>query len=121
MTPEDSPPIPRLGTMIRAARGAADSIRALLPHGFESWQLSFPLKREPMPCLTELAGEVQEAVAGTGTVISALGIYGNPLRDDAMGAETRRAIREAIASVRLFGTDLIGCFAGRVPGQPIDR
>ncbi len=110
-------PQPRLGTLIRAASGAADSIRALLPHGFESWQLMFSLKRDAIPPLALLAEEVQAAIAGSGTVVSALGIYGNPLRDDALGEESRRALREAMTTVRSFGCDIVGCFAGRVPEQ----
>ena len=111
-------PQPRIGTLIRAATGAVESIRALLPHGFESWQLAFSLKRDVIPPLAPLAPAVLEVLDGT--VISALGIYGNPLREDAIGVESRRALREAIAAARLFGTDVIGCFTGRVPGLSVD-
>ena len=109
---------PRLGTLIRAATGAVDAIRALLPHGFESWQLAFSLKRDVIPPLAPLAPAVLEVLDGT--VVSALGIYGNPLREDALGVESRRALKEAIAAARLFGTDVIGCFTGRVPGLSVD-
>ena len=111
---------PRLGTFIRAATGAVDSIRALLPHGFESWQLGFSLKRDVIPGLASLAEQIQEVISGSGTVVSALGIYGNPLREDAVGVETRRALREAIETAHLFGTNVIGCFAGRVPDTSVE-
>ncbi len=109
---------PRLGTVIRAASGAAASIRALLPQGFESWQLAFALKRDVIPPLEPLAEEVR-AILG-GTVVSAIGIYGNPLRDDALGAESRRALREAMHTARHFGTNVIGCFTGRVPCASVE-
>lgn len=115
-----SAPALRLGNVIRAASGAADTIRALLPYGFESWQLAFALKRESMPPLAPLAEEIGEVLAGTGTVVSALGVYGNPLREDSVGEESRRALREAIGSARLFGASVVGCFAGRLPGRSID-
>ena len=113
--------LPRIGTVIRAAHGAGDSIRALLPHGFESWQILWSLKRDTVPPLAAVAEEVNAAIAGTGTVVSALGIYGNPLRTDAVGEESRRALREAMRTARLFGTGLIGCFTGRIPGAPVDE
>jgi sugar phosphate isomerase/epimerase len=111
---------PRIGTFIRAASGAAETIRQLLPHGFECWQIGFSLKRDVIPELAPLAAQVREVIAGSGTIVSALGIYGNPLRDDAVGVETRRALREAMAAAQLFGTDVIGCFAGRVPGLSVE-
>lgn len=116
----DSTSVPRLGTLIRAARGAAESIRALIPAGFETWQLAISLKRDVVPPLATLAEEVREAIGGSGTVVSALGIYGNPLREDAVGIETRRALKEAMMTAHLFGTSIIGCFAGRVPGAGVD-
>lgn len=112
---------PRLGTLIRAAHGAGDSIRALLPHGFESWQLAWSLKRDVIPPLAKVAEEVNAVVQGSGTVVSALGIYGNPLREDSVGEESRRALREAMQTARLFGTGVIGCFAGRVPGASVEE
>ena len=114
----NDPLSPRLGTVIRAASGAAASIRALLPHGFESWQLAFALKRDVIPPLAPLAEEVRDVLGGT--VVSAIGIYGNPLRDDALGAESRRALREAMHTARHFGTNVIGCFTGRVPGASVE-
>ena len=112
--------MPRIGTLIRAAPDAAGSIRALLPRGFECWQVSFSLKRDVIPALAPIAAEIREVIEGSGTAVSALGIYGNPLRSDALGDESRRALREAIATAREFGTGIIGCFAGRVPGSSVD-
>ncbi len=109
---------PRMGTMIRAAAGAAAAIRSLRPAGFECWQLSFSLKRETVPPLAPLAAALEDSLGDT--IVSALGIYGNPLREDAVGEESRRALRDAMHTARAFGTDIIGCFAGRIPGTCIE-
>ena len=110
----------RLGTVIRASRGVAGEIARLAPHGFESWQIAWSLKRDTIPPLAALAREIRPLIESTGTVVSALGIYGNPLRTDAVGEESRRALREAFATAALFGTGIVGCFAGRLPGVPVD-
>jgi sugar phosphate isomerase/epimerase len=104
--------------MIRAADDAVAAITSLRPLGFECWQLSFALKRDRVPPLAPLAREVQRVLDGT--VVSALGVYGNPLREDAVGEESRRSLREAMRTAALFGADIIGCFAGRVPGVSVD-
>jgi sugar phosphate isomerase/epimerase len=111
---------PRIGTLIRGAHGAGTAIRALQPHGFESWQIAWSLKRDTVPPLAPVAAEVRAAIGDTGTTVSALGIYGNPLREDHVGEESRRALREAMQTATLFGTDLIGCFTGRVPGTSVE-
>jgi len=109
---------PRLGTVVRAAHGAAATIAALRGHGFESWQILWSLKRDIVPPLAPVAEEVRSVLDGT--VVSALGIYGNPLRDDALGEESRRVLREALRTARAFGTDVVGCFTGRVPGTGLE-
>ncbi len=110
---------PRLGTVIRSGAATADAIRQLLPLGFESWQIVFALKREAVPPLDRLADEVNAVVQGSGTVVSALGVYGNPLRCDEVGGTSRAAIRAAMAAAPRMGTDLVCCFAGRVPGASV--
>ncbi len=112
--------LPQLGTVIRASRGVAGEITRLAPHGFESWQIAWSLKRDTIPPLAELAREISPLLERTGTVVSALGIYGNPLRTDALGEESRRALREAFSTAALFGTSIVACFAGRVPGAAVD-
>ena len=116
-------PIPRLrppiGTVIRSGAQAASAIRDLMGFGFESWQIIFSLKRESVPPLEKLAEEVRAVIEGTGTFVSALGIYGNPLRDDEKGDESRAALRAAMRAAPKFGTDVIGCFTGRLLGRSI--
>lgn len=111
--------LPRLGTVIRASRGAADEIQRLAPHGFETWQIAWSLKRDTIPALAGVAEAIRPHLERSGTSVSALGIYGNPLRTDSVGEESLRALREAIVAAPAFGTSLIGCFAGRVPGASI--
>ncbi|MES2709586.1 MAG: sugar phosphate isomerase/epimerase [Verrucomicrobiota bacterium] len=115
-----SPPLPRIGTLIRPGSDFAASVREWSDLGFESFQLSWSLKHRPeVPELREQAAAAREAAAETGAVISALGVYGNPLREDAAGETARDGLRRAVLAARLFGAEVVGCFAGRVPGLPV--
>jgi sugar phosphate isomerase/epimerase len=110
---------PVLGTVLRSGERMAEAIRAMAGHGFESWQPAFPLKHGPMPSLLAMADGVRRACEETGTAVSALGIYGNPLHPGELGKVSRRALREAMEAAPLMGTRVIGCFAGREPGRPV--
>lgn len=111
---------PRIGTVIRPGSDLAASLREWSDLGFESFQLAWSLKHDPqVPDLKDQGSAAKDAAAETGAVISALGIYGNPLRDDPFGENTRDCLRRAISAARLFGAEVVGCFAGRVPGLPV--
>ncbi|RYD34836.1 MAG: sugar phosphate isomerase/epimerase [Verrucomicrobiaceae bacterium] len=112
--------LPRIGTVIRPGRDFAASIREWSDLGFESFQLAWSLKHNPqVQDLKAQAAAAREAAEETGAVISALGIYGNPLREDAAGNYARDAMSRAIEAARFFGAEVVGCFAGRVPGRPV--
>ena len=66
-----------------------------------------------------LADEVGAVLAGSGAIISALGIYGNPLEGDPAAQETIRGWEQLHRSRALFGTDLVCGFAGRLRGKPV--
>lgn len=108
-----------LGTVI-ANRGhqTAAWMRALLPHGFESFEIAFKNTLAGTD-LRQLADEVAAALDGQGAVVSCLGIYGNTLADNAHGEEVRHILREMILAAPRFQTDLVCCFAGRVTGASI--
>ena len=108
-----------IGTVLREGAATADAIRRLAVHGFECWQPAFPLKHAPMPLLRPVAEAVREACEDTGTFVSALGVYGNPLDPGERGEVSRRCLREAMDCAPEFGTSVIGCFAGRVPGASV--
>jgi hypothetical protein len=69
----------RIGTLARGGERTAAYIREILPHGFESFQINFWRTLAGVN-LEKLARQVGEVLAGSGAVISSLGIYGNPNR-----------------------------------------
>ena len=110
----------RIGTLVNGGAGTKDYIRQILPHGFESFSITFWQTLGDTD-LKHLADEVKEALTGTGVVISTLGIFGNPL----MGADTDKKTREGwsrlIDACPMFGCDIVSGFAGRVTNKPIDE
>lgn len=107
----------RIGTLVRASDGA-EYIRQILPHGFESFQLTFWRHIGDLD-LQKLADEIRAVLdAADGPdrpVISALGVYGNPLVDD----QTAQDFGRAIDACKLFGCDIVAGFAGRVVDKPV--
>lgn len=108
----------RIGTLAGKGPRTAEYIKAILPHGFESFQINFwqTLKGTDLP---QLARQLKETLAGGEAIISSLGIYGNPLGLETIDAETRKVWEMCIDHARDFGTDLVCGFAGRVVNQPI--
>jgi sugar phosphate isomerase/epimerase len=121
MTPEKpdlSKEFIRIGTMAGKGARTAAYIGEILPHGFESFQVNF-WQRLGEVDLGRLANEVNETIAGTGTMVSSLGMFGNPLEDEPDAEETRRGWEACIDNAHLFGTDLVCGFAGRLRGKPL--
>ena len=109
----------RIGTLAGKGQETASYIRQILPHGFESFQVNF-WKTLGGVDLKRLAREVRETLAGTGAVVSSLGIYGNPLESTPEDKETLAAWKQCVDAAPLFGCDLVCGFAGRLRGKPID-
>jgi sugar phosphate isomerase/epimerase len=109
-----------IGTMLQAEEDPAGAIRRLAPLGFESFAVMFwqTLGGVDLP---RLADAVRAAAAETGTVVSAVSLYGNPLRGDSMAAETRQGVDELIDCAARFGARVVGCFTGRVKDRPIEE
>ena len=105
----------RIGTVI-AAENAVDSLHHLLPHGFESFQLTFGHHIGELD-LVKLAAETRELLAAAAgeITISALGLYGNPLTDEQTARDWQRVIDAAID----FDCPVVGGFTGRIPDQPV--
>jgi len=111
----------RIGTMVNAGpTGTGDYIRQILPHGFESFSVSF-WQTIGETNLKKLAKEVNAAIEGTGAVISSVCVFGNPLGDTDIDKETRAGWRKLIDAARLFNCDIVAGFAGRVRDVPIDQ
>ncbi|MCD6365191.1 MAG: sugar phosphate isomerase/epimerase, partial [Planctomycetes bacterium] len=109
----------RIGTLVKA-EGAAEYIRQILPHGFESFSLTFGRNVEGID-LPALAEEVKEVLADSDAVISSVGCYGNPLEHDESASKTRQAFEKLIDAASLFGCDIVSGFAGRLVDKPIDE
>jgi len=110
----------RIGTLVSGGVKTAGYIRQILPHGFESFSITFWQKIGETN-LEQLAREVKEALADSGAVVSSLGIFGNPLADRPIDDETRQGWRRLIDTAPLFGCDIVAGFAGRVIDQPVDK
>jgi sugar phosphate isomerase/epimerase len=111
----------RIGTMVEVSTPSQDPVsytRQILPHGFESIQLTFWQSLGGRD-LVRLAGELREVLAERDIPISAVGIYGNPLEGSALNRETLAGFEALIDHAHLFGTNLVTGFTGRVLGQPI--
>ncbi|MCW5937900.1 MAG: sugar phosphate isomerase/epimerase [Fimbriimonadaceae bacterium] len=104
----------RIGTLV-PMRGAADYIRQVLPHGFETFQLTLGKSLDGID-LERTAHEVRGALEGKAAV-SALGFYGNPLQDE----ECRTGWEAVIKAAPLFGTDCVCGFAGALEDRPVDQ
>jgi len=97
-----------------------DYIRQILPHGFESFSLTFWRTCADID-FKKLAREVRAALEGWNAVISSIAIFGNPLESDADAKETLKGWRKCIDNAHLFGCDVVAGFTGRIRGKRIDE
>ena len=109
----------RIGTLAGKGEKTAEYIQAILPLGFESFQINFWQELGGVD-LKKLAVRTKRVLEGSDAVISALGIYGNPL-DPAhpKQAEALKGWKQCIDNAGRFGCDLVCGFTGRIIDQPI--
>lgn len=110
----------RIGTLVNSGDNPPAYIRQILPHGFESFSISF-WQALGGADLQRMAAEVKEALAGQDAVVSSLAIYGNPLGVKPVDETTRQAWAALIDAAPLFGCDIVAGFAGRVVDEPVDK
>jgi len=103
----------RIGTLVSANPATISYIRQILPHGFESFSLTF-WKEIGSINLEKLAKEVRETI-GDKAVISSLGMFGNPLQDEV----TARDFGRCIDAAHLFGCNIVAGFTGAIEGKPL--
>jgi sugar phosphate isomerase/epimerase len=109
----------RIGTLVGGKHAeTAANIRSLLPHGFESFSITFwqTLGGAELP---RLADEVRQALAGSPAVVSSLGVFGNPLETGETDLQTLRGWELAIDHAKDFGCDIVAGFTGRLRGKSI--
>ena len=107
----------RIGTLVRPD---ANYIRQIIPHGFESFSITFWQSLHGCD-LKKLAAEVKDTIGGRDIKISTVSMFGNPLGSEAIDEETRQGWETCIDHAADFGCDIVSGFTGRVPGLPIDQ
>lgn len=110
----------RIGTLVGGGTNSANYIRQILPHGFESFTLTF-WQTLGDNSLEQIANEVKEALGDSGAVISAISVFGNPLEYNVEAEETRQGWSALIDAAELFDCDIVSGFAGRLVDKPIDE
>ena len=110
----------RIGTLVNAGDNPPAYIRQILPHGFESFSISF-WQTLGGADLQRMAAEVKEALAGSDAVVSSLAVFGNPLGVKPVDEDTRQAWAALIDAAQVFGCDVVAGFAGRVVDEPVDK
>jgi len=103
----------RIGTLAPMDKGAK-YLEQILSHGFESFELTCWQFIGDID-LDRTAKEVLDTI-GDDAVISSVGIYGNPLRDEQTAKDWATMIKKA----KLFGAGVVCGFAGAVEECPID-
>jgi sugar phosphate isomerase/epimerase len=109
----------RIGTLVSGGKNTKSYIEQILPHGFESFSITFWQTLGDTD-IKKLAADVKEAIGGRDVVISSLGIYGNPLEKGEKDLEALKGWETLIDNAHLFGADIVAGFAGRVRGQALD-
>ena len=110
----------RMGTLVGAGMKSPDLIRQILPHGFESFGLTFWQTTDGID-FKRLAREVNEVLDGSGAVISSLAMFGNPLETGEIDKASLKGWRQCIDNAHLFGCDIVGGFTGRLRDKRIDE
>lgn len=109
----------KIGTLI-----SADNVKKVMPklitYGFETFSITFWETTKEWD-LELLAKEVKEILKGTNCSISSVSIFGNPLLETEKGLESRASWERLIDTAKLFGTDLVTGFAGRLVDKPVDE
>ncbi|MBI9104183.1 MAG: sugar phosphate isomerase/epimerase [Spirochaetales bacterium] len=107
-----------LGTMLRGNSRCVDYLEYIAKNGFESCQFHFweHLRGMDLPWLSD---QIHEKFADHDIIVSALGVYGNPLKGDESAEECLKTWYTLIDSAPLFGTDIVCGFTGRLPGKTI--
>ena len=110
----------RIGTLVPGNKNTPDYIRQIKPHGFESFSITFWQKIGDVD-LKELARKVKDEIGDADIAINCLGMFGNPLGNLPLDAETVRGWEAVIDHAHLFGANVVAGFAGRVYDSKLDE
>ncbi len=104
-----------IGSLIDGGRDCVETARALRDLGCESYELAYWQTSGG----ADLGALADSLVSAMGCAPSSLGVYGNPLSGDDAGRETLRTLEAVIEAAPRFGSPLVSCFAGRLPGASV--
>lgn len=102
----------RIGTLVPTAQ-APSLIRQILPHGFESFSLTF-WQNIDVDDWAANSGHVAEAMGDMATV-SSLAFFGNPLQNE----EHAAGFAACIDNAHLYGCALVAGFTGAIEGESL--
>lgn len=110
----------RCGTCVHGNQNSPEYIAAILPHGFESFQFTFGhCAFDHSLDLKNLGQRSVEALGDSGAIISAIGVYGNPVEDSPAGHAVRQGLEKLIDHAADFGCSMVTGFAGAKDGVSI--
>ena len=109
----------KIGTLVQGGEHSAEYIRQILPYGFESFSITFSPTLGSCD-LQRLADECKDVLKNSNAVISSLGLFGNPLKDDEQSHQCRKGWSMLIDAAELFNCDIVAGFTGRLTDRPID-
>ena len=108
----------RIGTLVGSGMDSPNFIRQILPHGFESFSLTF-WKTALNIDFQKLADETLAVLEGSDSLISSLSVFGNPLDTEPGDEDSLKSWEMAIDNAHLFGCDIVSGFTGRLRGRQI--
>lgn len=118
-TPNNNPLLDiRIGTLVNGNADPASYIKKILPHGFESFSITFWQKLGGLN-LKALASEVKAVVGDHDVKIDCLGMFGNPLESRPIDKETVEGWKACIDNAHHFGATVVAGFAGRLIDKPV--
>jgi sugar phosphate isomerase/epimerase len=110
----------RIGTVVHGNAQLPNYLRQILPHGFETVQITFGhMCFDHSLDLQRLAEECLAVMEPFGCRFSGLGLYGNPVESDAKALEVREGWAKVIDHAHHFRCDLVTGFCGGVRGAKV--
>lgn len=109
----------RIGTMVRGKElpEICAYIDNLGKYGFESIEITFGADATWVKDFPEYARQVRACAEKNGMIVSALGVYGNPLIPE--GENTLKSLELVIDNAPLFGAEVVAGFTGRIPDREL--
>ena len=105
----------KIGTLA-GGDSAVSMMPELIRHGFESVAINY-FGSSGNADFAEIAKKLKDKIGDSGIIVPCIGVYCNPLRDEAGIKEWEKCIDNAHA----FGADIVTGFAGRLDDISVDK